>query len=49
VEALRFKSIEDLVKANVHKIADYDFKLGALVLVRNSAVEQSMDRKSKPL
>jgi hypothetical protein len=35
-------------KKNLYKIKDYTFKPGDLVLVRNSAIESSLDRKMKP-
>ncbi|TFK60567.1 hypothetical protein BDN72DRAFT_722460, partial [Pluteus cervinus] len=31
-----------------NKIKDFDFKRGALVLVRNSEIESSLDKKLKP-
>jgi Integrase zinc binding domain len=35
-------------KKNLYKIKDYTFKPGDLVLVRNSAIESSLDKKMKP-
>jgi len=45
------KKIEDLLRyerEHHYKIRAYDFKPGALVLVRNTAVEMSLDKKMKP-
>lgn len=48
VKASRFKSIQQFEKDYAHRIFDYDFKPGDLVLVRNTRVEQELDRKTKP-
>ena len=48
VYAARKQLIAQFIKAHKNRIVDYDFKPGALVLVRNSAVEMELDRKSKP-
>jgi hypothetical protein len=44
----RQESVKDFIRRNAKKITDFDFKPGALVLVRNSAIELSHNRKSKP-
>lgn len=44
----RFRSIEEFTKRYQNTIRDYDFKPGALVLVRNSAIELEHSRKAKP-
>ena len=44
----RWESVRQFVKLHQHRIRDYDFKPGSLVLVRNSAVEKDLDRKTKP-
>ena len=33
---------------HIHNFRDYDFRKGALVLMRNTAIEKSLDRKTKP-
>ena len=35
-------------KENRHTIKDLDFQLGSLVLIRNTEVESSLDKKMKP-
>ena len=35
-------------KENQHTIKDLDFQLGSLVLIRNTEVESSLDKKMKP-
>ena len=35
-------------KEHQYKIKAYNFKPGALVLVRNTAIETSLDKKMKP-
>ena len=40
-EAVQFK------KEHSHTIRDYDFKLGDLVLIRNTAIENSLNRKMR--
>ena len=45
------KKLDDLrryEREHHHKIKAYDFKPGSLVLVRNTAVEMSLDKKMKP-
>src|SRR5436189_1609094 len=42
------ESVRQFVEKHQHQIQDFDFKPGALVLVRNSAIESDLDRKSKP-
>ena len=42
------ESTRDFIKRNANTIIDYDFKPGTLVLVRNSAVENELSRKTKP-
>src|SRR4051794_16039483 len=44
----RQESVRQFVEKHQHQIRDFDFKPGALVLVRNSAIESNLDRKSKP-
>ena len=46
--AARWASVRQLEKAVRSSIVDFNFKPGALVLVRNSSVETSLDRKTKP-
>src|SRR5277367_4632492 len=40
--AIRFE------KDHSHTIRDFDFKLGDLVLVRNTAIEKALNRKMRP-
>jgi len=44
----RSKSIQQFEQAFEKSIKDFDFKPGALVLVRNSSIETDLGRKSKP-
>ena len=44
----RQESVKQFIDAHRRQIVDYDFEPGSLVLVRNSAVEQELDRKTKP-
>ncbi|KAL5486251.1 hypothetical protein ACEPAI_7297 [Sanghuangporus weigelae] len=44
----RFRSIQDFEKAHAATIKDYNFAPGALVLVRNSQIENELNRKTKP-
>ncbi len=44
----RFKSVQQFEQAFEKTIKDFDFKPGALVLVRNSSIETDLGRKSKP-
>jgi hypothetical protein len=46
--AARWASIRQFEKSIRSSIIDFDFQPGALVLVRNSSVETSLDRKTKP-
>jgi hypothetical protein len=44
----RFASAKDFEKKHGRTIKNFDFQQGDLVLVRNSRIEMSMDRKAKP-
>ena len=44
----RRESARQFTEAHQHKIVDFDFKPGSLVLVRNSTVEMELNRKTKP-
>ena len=44
----RRKNLERFEKIHASRIIDFDFKPGALVLIRNSSTEESLDRKAKP-
>ncbi|TFY76788.1 hypothetical protein EWM64_g7225 [Hericium alpestre] len=44
----RFASIQQFEKQFANTIRDHNFRPGALVLVRNSAIETDLSRKSKP-
>ncbi len=44
----RSKSVQQFEQAYEQSIKDFDFKPGALVLVRNSSIETDLGRKSKP-
>ena len=44
----RRKNLERFEKRHTSRIIDFDFKPGALVLVRNSRIEESLNRKTKP-
>ena len=44
----RHKSIAQFEKSHANLIVDYDFKPGALVLVRNTRIESDLSRKTKP-
>ena len=48
VSESRRKNIEQFEKRHNSRITDFDFKPGALVLVRNSRIEESLNRKTKP-
>ena len=48
VSATRRKNLECFKRMHASKIIDFDFKPGDLVLVRNSCVEESLNRKTKP-
>jgi len=43
-----YTSIGQFEKDHVNLIVDYDFKQGALVLVRNSSINTDLSRKTKP-
>ena len=43
----RLKAAVRFEKEHSHTIRDYDFKLGDLVLVRNTAIEKSLNRKMR--
>jgi hypothetical protein len=47
VEA-RKRSIWEFLKRNQNRIRDFNCKNGSLVLIRNSAVESNLNRKTKP-
>ena len=44
----RHKSIAQFEKSHANLIVDYDFKPGALVLVRNTRIESDLSCKTKP-
>jgi len=44
----RFESVRQFERAHEKTLCDFDFKPGALVLVRNSSIETDLGRKSKP-
>ena len=48
VTKARCKSLEQFEKRHASRIIDFDFKPGALVLIRNSRIEESLNRKTKP-
>ena len=48
IQKARYDSVAQFIKDNERTIKDYDFKPGALVLVRNSRIETSHSRKSQP-
>jgi len=48
VRKARFASAKDFEKRHARTIKDYHFKTGDLVLVHNSRVEMTWDRKAKP-
>lgn len=48
VTASRTRNLERFEKRHKDRIIDFDFQPGALVLVRNSHVEESLNRKTKP-
>jgi len=43
-----YASVRHFLDKHQHTIRDFDFKPGALVLVRNLAIEMELNRKSKP-
>jgi hypothetical protein len=45
---VRYASVRHFLDKHQHTIRDFDFKPGALVLVRNSAIEMELNCKSKP-
>ena len=48
VLAARKQSVQQFINSHRNAIVDYDFKPGSLVLIRNSAVEMELNRKTKP-
>jgi transposase InsO family protein len=48
VIAARLRSNKDFERRFSHRIIDYDFQPGTLVLARNTEVEKSLNRKGKP-
>ena len=48
VLAARKQSVKQFIDAHRKSIIDYDFQPGSLVLIRNSAVEMELNRKTKP-
>jgi hypothetical protein len=44
----RRRNILRFEKEHLSRIVDFDFKPGALVLVRNSRIEEALNRKTKP-
>jgi hypothetical protein len=48
VSATRAKNLERFERSHASKIVDFDFKPGSLVLIRNTRVEESLNRKTKP-
>src|SRR5258708_4915372 len=44
----RRRNLEQFEKRHGSRIIDFDFKPGALVLVRNTRIEESLNRKTKP-
>lgn len=47
VHSARLKAAIQFEKDHAHSIHDYDFKLGDLVLVRNTAIEKALNRKMR--
>jgi hypothetical protein len=48
VHTARLKAAIRFEKEHSVTIRDYDFKLGDLVLIRNTAIEKSLNRKMRP-
>jgi hypothetical protein len=48
VTAYRQKNLEQFQKLHHSRIIDFDFQPGALVLVKNSRVKETLNRKTKP-
>src|SRR6202045_192860 len=48
VLAARKQSVKQFIDAHRKSIIDYDFQPGSLVLIRNSAIEMELNRKTKP-
>ncbi|RXW16973.1 hypothetical protein EST38_g8879 [Candolleomyces aberdarensis] len=48
VDAEKRRRVEEYAKANKATIKDWNFKRGDLVLMRNTAVESSLNKKMKP-
>ena len=47
VHTARLKAAVQFEKDHAHTIRDFDFKLGDLVLVRNTAIEKALNRKMR--
>ena len=47
ISKARLTSIQQFEKMYANRIRDFDFQRGALVLVRNSKIEDDLDRKAK--
>jgi len=47
VHSARLKAAVQFEKDHAHTMHDYDFKLGDLVLVRNTAIEKALNRKMR--
>ena len=48
VTAARRKYLQRFAELNSSRTIDFDFEKGALILIRNSRIEESLDRKTKP-
>jgi hypothetical protein len=48
VDDSRRQNLERFEKRHSSRIIDFDFQPGALVLVRNTRIEESLNRKTKP-
>jgi len=48
VHSARLKAAVRFEKEHSHTIQDYNFKLGDLVLIRNTAIEKALNRKMRP-
>jgi hypothetical protein len=48
IYAARKQSVDHFLKEHRNAIVDYDFKPGSFVMVRNSSIEESHNRKCKP-
>ena len=47
VHTARLKAAVQFEKDHAHSIRDFDFKLGDLVLIRNTAIEKALNRKMR--